>query len=262
MTCEAQEHLVTAARTREPSGRQHLSLNLQVLHTMRVEVHSDRAQSTDCSLPAVPRSISFLCTRLSSPSERLPLCIDVLKFTGLLPAPSPQIHQLTAASVRSAERPSQTPKCKSGGLRAFNSPRHNISLCAAHWPPLSPEKDGTAESPRTLRIWTQDACAAFFGHLRGTVNVSVMGLRDGDGNEHTVVHQSSMALLPFRYRYPLRHKAPAASSGRLTHNIGHQCNTAPFRPLRDTLSQQPKCLSIRPAARLHAQWTQVDSSCV
>lgn len=132
MTCEAQEHLVTAARTREPSGRQHLSLNLQVLHTMRVEVHSDRAQSTDCSLPAVPRSISFLCTRLSSPSERLPLCIDVLKFTGLLPAPSPQIHQLTAASVRSAERPSQTPKCKSGGLRAFNSPRHNISLCAAH----------------------------------------------------------------------------------------------------------------------------------
>lgn len=143
----------------------------------------------------------------------------------------------------------------------FHSAKHSISVCAAHWPPLSSEKDRTAESPRTLRIWTQDACAAL-RHLRGTVNVSVMGLRDGDGNEHTVIHQPSMALLPFRYRYPLRHKAPAASSGRLTHSIGHQCNTAPFSPLRNAPSERPKCLSIHPSAWLHAQWTEVDSSCV
>lgn len=198
---------------------------------------------------------------LPCPSEWLLLCIDVLTFTGLSPALSPQVHQLTAASVHSSKRPSHTPKCRTERPEGFHSAKHSISLCADHWPPLSSEKDGTLKSPRTHRIQTQDACAAF-GHLRGTVNVSVMGLRDGDGNEHTVIHQPSMALVPFRYRYPLRHKAPAASSATLTHNIGHQCNTAPFSPLRNALSEQPKCGSIRPSARLHAQWTEVDLSCV
>lgn len=91
------------------------------------------------------------------------------------------------------------------------------------------------------------------------MNVSVMGLGGTGMVMNTpVIHQPSVAQLPFRYRYPLRHKAPAASSGRLTHNVGHQCDTAPFRPLRNAPSQRPKCPSIHPSARLHAQWKEVD----
>lgn len=136
-----------------------------------------------------------------------------------------------------------------GGLRGFHRAQHNISLCVQLTDHRCRKRRmGQQISPPELsgsgpRMQPSDTCRG------GTVNVSVMGLRDGDGNEHTVIHQPSMALLPFRYRYPLRDKAPAASSGRLTHNIGHQCNTAPFSPLRNALSQHPERLSIHPSAR-------------
>lgn len=93
---------------------------------------------------SVPRRVFSLHASLSSDSF-----IDVLKFMGPFPAPSPRVQQLTAAWLHSSDRPSQTPKC-----RAEASPEHSISLCAACWSLLS------------LRIWTQEVCAVL-GHLRG-----------------------------------------------------------------------------------------------
>lgn len=168
--------------------------------------------------------------------------------------------QLTAASVHSSKRPSQTPKCRAEAWGLSLSWTEHLSVQLTDHR-CRQRRMGQQSRPQTLRICTPDACAAF-GHLQGTVNVSVMGLKDGDGNEHTVIHQPSMALVPFRYRYPLRHKAPAASSARLTHNIGHQCGTTPFSSLRNALSRRSKCLSIQPNTPLHAQWTEVNLSCV
>lgn len=119
------------------------------------------------------------------------------------------------------------PKVQSGGLRAFTQP-NTTSLSVQLTDRRCHQRRTGQQSPPELSGSGPRMPVRPFGHLRGTVNVSVMGLRDGHGNEHRVIHQTSMALLPFRYRYPLRHKDPAASSDRLTHNIGHQCNTAPF----------------------------------
>lgn len=203
---------------------------------------------TGCSLS---HSISFLCTCLSFLSERL-LSIDVFKFTGLFPAPSPQIHQLTAASVHSSERPSQTPKCRAEEARGPFNQLNTTSLCVqltdhrCHRRRMGEQKV-SPNSPDLDPGWTHIP----FGHLQrrnceclsdGTGGVGVVG----DGNEHTVIHQPAVALLPFRYRYPQRVKAPAASSGRLTHNIGHQYNTAPFSTLRNSRSQRAKRLSMHP----------------
>lgn len=145
--------------------------------------------------------------------------------SSVTPSTSAKSPQCTA--LRRLHRPQSAERRPEG----FHTAEDNISLCVQLTDHRCRQRqDGTAEHPpKTLRIWTQDAIAAF-GHLQGTLNVSLRGQRAGDGNEHTVIHQPSMALLPFRYRYPLRHKAPAASSGRLTHNTGHKCNTALFRP--------------------------------
>lgn len=89
-------------------------------------------RSTDCALPrqnaVVSRSISFLCTCLYSPTVLLLLSNDVLKFTGLFPALSPQIHQPTVASVHNSKRSSQTPKCRAEAWGAFTR-LHTTSLC-------------------------------------------------------------------------------------------------------------------------------------
>lgn len=102
-------------------------------------------------------------------------------------------------------------------------------LCAAHWPPLSPEKDGTAESPGTLR--DPDTCGGLWMPLwwgRGTA--VVMNTQPFIGHPWHRSHSD---------RYPLRHKEPAASSGRLTHNSGQQRNTAPFR--KHSSAPPPAC---------------------
>lgn len=81
----------------------------------------------------------------------------------------------------------------------FHSAKQNPSLCSS-LTTVVVRNGWTAKSPSS-RISTQDASAAS-GHLQGTMNVSVMGPRDGDGNEHTVIHQPSMASVPFRYIHP------------------------------------------------------------
>lgn len=187
----------------------------------------------------VSHSNSFVCPCLNSQGERLLKRTEVLKFTGLFPALSPYIHQLT-------KRSSQTPKCRAEAWRLSLYWTQHLSVCSS-LTTIREGWDGTV--PRNSPDLDPGCLCSLFGHLRGTVNVSVMGPRGGHGKEHTGIHQPSMALVPFRYRYPLRHKDPAASSGRLTHNIGHQCNTAPFSPLRKSASLH---------LPLHTQWTEVD----
>lgn len=199
----------------------------------------------------VSRSISFLCTCLYSPSEWLLLRNDVLKFTGLFPALSPQIHHPTVASVHNSKRSSQTPKCRAEAWGAFTW-LNTTSLCVCS--SLTTVREGwDSRVPRNSPD-LDPGCLCSLSDTCGGLWMSLWwdwGM--GMVKKHTVIHQPSMASLPFRYRYPLRHKDPAASSGRLTHNIGHQCHTAPFSPLRKSASLH---------LPVHVQWTEVDSSCV
>lgn len=124
------------------------------------------------------------------------------------------------------------PKEQSRGLRAFTQ-LNKTPLCVQLTDRRCHQRRmGRQSPPRNSPDLDPGCLRSLFRHLQGTVNVSLMGPRDGHGDEHSVIHQTTVALLPFRYRYPLRHKDPAASSGRLTHNFGLQCNTAPFSPFR------------------------------
>lgn len=138
-------------------------LTLKVLHIMGLYIRlGEVAEYWLCLVQTnavVSRSISFLCTCLYSPSEWLLLRNDVLKFTGLFPALSPQIHHPTVASVHNSKRSSQTPKCRAEAWGAFTW-LNTTSLCVCS--SLTTVREGwDSRVPGTLRIWTQDACAAF-----------------------------------------------------------------------------------------------------
>lgn len=108
----------------------------------------------------------------------------------------------------------------SQSLRAF-AQLNTMSLCA---PPRLYRR-----AHRALRIWAKKCLCSLLGHLQETVHVPVMGLKDGRGDGHRVIHQPSVAWLPFRHRHPQRYKDPAALSGRPTQKAGHQRSIWPLK---------------------------------
>lgn len=95
----------------------------------------------------------------------------------------------------------------------FRSAQHNVSVRRS--PPIQ-------KSPQSSPDLGEKCLCSLLGHLQETVHVPVMGLKDGRGDGHRVIHQPSVAWLPFRHRHPQRYKDPAALSGRPTHKAGHQ----------------------------------------
>lgn len=78
----------------------------------------------------------------------------------------PQTHQLTVASAQLQEVLTDL-KEQSGGLRAFTQ-LNKTSLCVQRTDRRCHRRRmGQQSPPRTLRIWTQDACAAFSDTCRG-----------------------------------------------------------------------------------------------
>lgn len=106
----------------------------------------------------------------------------------------------------------KAPECRTEALTLRLS-KNTTSLCAS-------KEEGAVKPPQRSGSERQDGPRAVFRHLQGSVNVPVMGL----GFKKALIHQPSVSLLPFGYRDPLRHKAPAD----FYTSLQPRCNTAPF----------------------------------
>lgn len=162
--------------------------------------HSEHQLLFSQTKAAVSRTMFYLCTPLYPPTPSMHWCVKVYGTLSSSITECNSWQRLDCTALIGLHRPQSVER----------RPRLNTaSLCTL----LADHCWVSGSGPRkSVQCW--DTCG-------GTVNVSVTGPQDGNGSEHAVIHQSSMALLPFRHRHPLRHKDPAASSGRLTHNIEH-----------------------------------------
>lgn len=142
----------------------------------------------------------------------------LVTITRLCPALLPQIHQPIAAESESPAAQSAEPRARGPSLEQTQHPCVCSSLTAV----VVREgcDSGGRPEKQLLRIWEPGSLrgASFFfavvGHLQGTVNVSVMGPRDGHGREHSVIHQPAIrGIAPAQI---LRHKDPAAPTARRT----------------------------------------------